>query len=426
MKQLLVLSVILAFTPLPAFAQAGTVAGVFVPPKVKLADTNMLNAGTGTVIVNVLVRANGTFRVEGVTHSTNPELNRIALDIARRSHYTPATKGRVPVVSLYKVRLNFSGNGLSRYETIIGTGAYSRAKGSLQGYLLKHPTDTRARFDLGLAEAFMGDDAGAVEAFEKAGPIPDKFKAVAGKAYASRAVALMKEKNYNDALPLAKKAVILAPNYQALGNLGFVELKTGDVASAVSDLVKARAAAAINKAPSERRADISVNLAAAYARQGDIPQAKAYAAEAAELDPADTAGYEAVRDAYAEQAETSLKASRYEEAGALYDQAASTAVAAASKATLYANAAFAYLQAKPKPASAHAKVEAEKALAIDPHHAGANFAEGIALADQGKRHEALTYLVVADTAAKAGTDPVLTQNIENAIARLNGSRKKRA
>jgi tetratricopeptide (TPR) repeat protein len=423
MKRVLLLSAVLALVPVVAFAQTGTVAGAYVPPHIKLANTNLLNVGTGTVVVKVFVRADGTFAVQGITQSTNHDLNPSALDIARHSTYTPATKGGVPVVSFYELRLNFTGNGLSRYEAIIGTGAYASAKSNLQTYLLKHPADVRARFDLGLAESFMGDDAGAVEAFEKAGPVPEQFKAVASKSYAAQAVTLIKAEKYDDALPLAKKAVLLSPSYQTLDNLGLVELKTGDTASALTDLDKARTLAALEKAPLDRRADIASNLAAVYARKGDLPEAKAYAAEAVQLDPSAVVGYAAVRGVYTDQAEVAMKAGHYTDAAALYEQAAT--VSPSDKATLYANAAFSYLKMKTRAASELAKADADKALAIDPHHAGANFAAGIALADQGKRREALAYLSIADVAAKNGTDSVLTQNIEKYIADLNGSKKKR-
>lgn len=423
MKRPIILIALTALAPLAAFAQVGTDAGAYVPPRVTLADSNELNAGAGTVIVKVLVKADGVAQVQGVVSSTNRDLNHTALDIARHSRYKAATKGGVPVVSLFEVTLNFKGNGLSRYETIIGTGAYERAKGELQVYLVKHPNDQRAQLDLGLAESFIGDNAGAVAAFEKAGPIPNKFQSVAGKAYGTRAVALVKDQQYADALVYAKKAALLQPGYQSFDNLGSVELKAGDAASAAADLEKARASAITEKASDRRRASIAVKLAAAYVARGDLGQAKAYAAEAQHFDPTETQGYMAVENAYADQAAAALKDNRNSDAASLYEQAA--AISLTDKAMLYSNAAAAYLREKPKAANDKAKADADKALAVDAHSAQANYVAGVAAANQGKRREALAYLNTADAAAKASTDVVLTDSIEKAIQQLNPPRKKR-
>ena len=423
MKRPIILVALTALVPLAAFAQVGTDSGAYVPPRVKLSDTSALNSGSGTVVVKVLVKADGLSEVKGVVSSTNPDLNRTALDIARHSRYVAGTKGGVPVVSLFEVTLNFKGNGLSRYETIIGTGAYERAKGELQVYLVKHPNDERAQLDLGLAESFIGDSAGAVAAFEKAGSIPEKFRTVAGKAYGTRAIALMNDQKFPDALVFAKKAALLQPGYQAYDNLGTVELKAGDAASAAADLEKARAMAITEIASGRRRASIAAKLTAAYVVRGDLGQAKAYAAEAQRLDPSETRGYMAVENAYSDQAASALKDNRNADAALLYEQAA--AISLSDKAMLYSNAAAAYLREKPKPANDKAKAEADKALAIDPHSAQANYVAGVAAANQGKRREALAYLNAADATAKAGSDVVLTDSIEKAIQQVNGPRKKR-
>lgn len=87
---------------------------------------------------------------------------------------------------------------------------------------------------------------------------------------------------------------------------------------------------------------------------------------------------------------------------------------------MYVNAAFSYLNAKPQPDNAKAKADADKALAIDANGAPANFAAGIALANDGKSAEAMTYLRRAEAAAKAGTDANLTASIQAAIKQLGG------
>ncbi len=90
----------------------------------------------------------------------------------------------------------------------------------------------------------------------------------------------------------------------------------------------------------------------------------------------------------------------------------------------YTQAALSYLNAQPKPDATNAKAAADKALALKPDDATANFAAGIALADQpGKTQDALVYLNKADTLAKGGTDAKLTAQIEAAIKQLNGTSK---
>src|SRR2546423_2514988 len=104
-------------TPLSVLAQASPGAGTgYAPPKViKFATSAVPNVDTGTVIVEVIVRADGTSGVKRIVSSTNHNDDKAALDIARRSVYKPATKGGMPIVSVFDVTLNFKGNGLNRY-----------------------------------------------------------------------------------------------------------------------------------------------------------------------------------------------------------------------------------------------------------------------------------------------------------------------
>jgi hypothetical protein len=77
---------------------------------------------------------------------------------------------------------------------------------------------------------------------------------------------------------------------------------------------------------------------------------------------------------------------------------------------------------KPNADSAKAKADADKALALAPGDAQANFAAGVALANQGSTKDALVYLNKADTAAKAANDTQLATAIENAIKQLGGAK----
>jgi len=82
-----------------------------------------------------------------------------------------------------------------------------------------------------------------------------------------------------------------------------------------------------------------------------------------------------------------------------------------------------YLNLKPKPDNDKAKADADKALAVAPDNAVANYAAGIALANQaGKSKDALVYLNKADASAKSGNDTSLATAIENAIKQLNGTK----
>lgn len=395
----------------------------YVPPKVlKLATSSSPTLGPGTVVVEVLVRADGTFAVQRIIKSSNHENDQAALDIARRSSYKPASKAGMPIVSTYDVTLNFAGNGLNRYEQmIIGSGAYTRAKSELEIYVAKHPNDARARLDLGIAESFMNDSTNAVTSFDKAGVIPEKFKPIAAKAYSDRAFALSTSKNFEAALDPAKKAVQLAPGYETFNALAFAELGANDAKAAVPDFEKARALAESGKASPERRATILANLAAAYAKLGEQEKAKTFAAQAKHLDASAIGGYAAIEHEYVDQANTSMTAGKYAEAAALFEQAAE--IAPSDVAVLYTNAAFAHLQEKPKAANDKAKIDADKALAMDAKNAGANFAAGIALANQGKRQDALAYLGKADQSAKVGKDAVLTANIEKTIQQLSARKR---
>ena len=63
------------------------------------------------------------------------------------------------------------------------------------------------------------------------------------------------------------------------------------------------------------------------------------------------------------------------------------------------------------------KAEADKALAIDPNDASANYVAGIALANQGDRSGAIPYLQKAK--ANAGPDAALGAQIESVLKNLN-------
>jgi tetratricopeptide (TPR) repeat protein len=410
-------------------------AATFVAPKMtQRAVSSVPVAGAGTVVVQVLVNADGSYKVQKVISSTNSADNAAALDIARHSSYKPATSGGAATKAFYDYTLVFKGRSGSAstgqsgnlaavfpFEQMVRAGNYSAAKSGLQVYLAKHPSDARALTFLGVSEVFLGDNAGAVAAFDKVTVIPDAYKAIALKAYTDRETALSNAKDYKGAEVPQRHVVAIQPGYPSYDNLAFLELSAGDYASAVADFQTARTRAATEHAPASERATIDANLAAAYAKSGDVEKAKPIAAEAKQFDPSQNGGYAAIESVYAGQADDDMKAAKYADAAALYEQAAG--VAPADAVTLYVNAAFALIREKTADGYTAAKADADKALAIDPANAGANFAEGVALANEGKHDDAVTYLNKADTSAKAGSDASLTANIENVLKQLNSAPK---
>ncbi len=71
---------------------------------------------------------------------------------------------------------------------MIGAGNYSGAKGGLNAVYRGAPGRQAAHVDLGVANAFLLDYPAAAAAFDAAGPIPENYRAVAGKAYAEDAI----------------------------------------------------------------------------------------------------------------------------------------------------------------------------------------------------------------------------------------------
>ncbi len=430
----------LALGPAPAPAANGT-ENYYTPPKLKTQGSSTSPvAGAGTVIVKVLVAKDGSAKVQGVVRSTNHADDAPALEIARTSTYRPATRGTLAQTAFYDFTLKFttkggsaslagdaggSGGGggtLATFERQIRSGNYRSAQTGLSGYIAQHPDDTKAQVDLGVASAYLNDATAAATAFGKAGTIPGNYKPLAAKAYNDAAGEAYKKKEYAAAIVAAKHAVELVPGPFTYNTLGTAEDAANDHAAAVADLEKARTLAAADTAlkPADR-AHIDVNLVSAYLGAGKPEAAKPLVDEVTKLDPAQTGAQVFFANYYSKTANDLVAAGKFAEGAATYEQAA---VAAPSQAVAsYVGAAFAYLKIKPNPANDKAKADADKALSIEPANAPANFAAGIALANQsGKTKDALVYLNKADASAKTGSDPSLTAAIETAIKQLNGAK----
>jgi tetratricopeptide (TPR) repeat protein len=420
----------LVAAPIATLAQSNGTENYYFPPKlVKRGTAATPIVGPGTVVVKVLVNADGSFKVEDIIRSTNHGNDAAAKEIAQTSTYRAATRGGKPIVAFYDFTLKFTGTSVSSsgdegelagLERMIKAGNYAGAKAGLTTYTAAHPDDKPARIDLGVALTFLGDYQGATAAYDAAGTIPANYRAVAGKAYAERAVSLTGAKDYAGAVAAAKRSVELSPNVATYNTLGFAELGAGDFENSIRDLEKARDLAVAAKVSAHDRALIESNLASAYIGAGNLDGAKSAAAEATKLDPAVTGAQVAIASYYAKKGKELADSGKQLEAAGSYEQAALAAPGAA--VTMYVNAAFSYLNVKPKPENAKAKADADKALAIDPNSAGANFAAGIALANDGKNTEALAFLNRAEASAKSGNDPNLTAGIQAAIKQVGGGK----
>lgn len=429
----------LAFAvPLAATADAATPA-YYVPPKLKSQGKSVsLVAGPGTVVVKVLVAKTGTATVQGVVRSSNHADDAAALEIAKSSTYRPATRGAVAETAFYDYTLKFAGKGsaasdasdvsapaaggLSQYERQIRSGNYAGAQSGLKAYVAQHPSDSKAFVDLGVSSAFLGQATVAADAFDKAGTVPDTARALAAKAYNDAASERLKAKEYPGAVSAAKRAVALAPSPFTYNTLGTAEDAAGDHAAAIADLEKSRSLGAADASfkPADR-ATIDANLVSAYLAANRPDDAKTLVDEIAKLDPSQTNAQLHFANYYVKSASDLANAGKYVEAAAQYDKAAVAAPSQAADA--YASAALSYLKVKPNADNVRAKAEADKALALAPDNASANFAAGVALANQpGKTKDAIAYLNRADASAKKGSDQSLTATIENVLKQLNGAK----
>ncbi len=424
--------------PLAASA-ADITANYYTPPKLKTQGTSKTPVGgAGTVVVKVLVTKTGAATVQGVIKSTNHRDDAAALEIAKSSTYRPATRGSVAQTAFYDFTLKFASNGsgaaqtsaasgeapggLAGFEREIRAANYAGAQSGLQTFIAAHPSDTKAQVDLGVASAFLGQYSAAAEAFDKAGTVPDNYKALAAKAYNDAASEKIVAKDYPVAIADAKHAVALAPSPFTYNTLGTAEEAANDHTASIADLEKARSlAAAISGFKGTDLAKIDANLVLSYLAADKADRAKPILDEIAKSDPSATNAQQYVRGYYEKSASDLVKAKKFTDAAALYEKAAVTFPSIA--ATEYANAAFMYLQAQPKPDNDHAKADADKALALDPNNASANFAAGVSLANQpGKTKDALVFLNKADASAKAGNDTALAANVENVLKQLNGNK----
>ncbi len=417
----------------PAVAQ--TSASYYFPAKLlKQGKATSPNAGAGTVVVQVAVNPDGTFKVQNVIRSTNPGNNKAALEIAQTSKYKPAERGGKAIFAFYDFTLKFTkssvssveedtggptSGSLSTYTGMIRDGKYSEAKTGLDSYVAAHPSDTEGQGLLGVANTYLKDYPSAVKAFDLAGTLSPKVAPMAAEAYLQYAESPSTDKSA--AVDAAKKAVQYTPNVATYNVLGNAQQNNGDFAAGVTSFEKALSLAQADpKFTPHSRAILEANLANAYAAAGDMTKAEAAAAASVKLDPSVTTAKSAVAEYYFKKGQDLEKDGKYADAAAQYE--AGAAESPSDAVTLYSQAALAYLNMKPSAQPAKAKADADKALAIDANSPRANFLAGVALADQGNSKDALTYLNKADSAAKAANDTALVAQIEAAIKQLSGGK----
>jgi tetratricopeptide (TPR) repeat protein len=374
------------------------------PPKlIKQGTSTAEIPGPGTVVVQVFVKADGTFKVTRIIRSTNHQDDQAALEIARTSKYAPATNGKNKVAEFYDFTLKFTAGSASASAQSGSSEAH--ASGSLQ--------EAIAAFN-------SGKYSESAAAFDKVSSVPPQYKLVAANAYAKAAEAAISAKDASTAVADAKKANQYSPGAATYNLLGTAQIQAGDNAGAIQSLEQARTmASSDSKIDAKQRATIDANLVAAYAEAGQIDKASALVQEIKQLDPSNTAAASRVVAYYSTKGDEAQKAGDQSTAASLFDKAA--ALGGPYAATMYTKESFALMQVT-KPDWKAAKAAADKALAIKPDDPTANLAEGIALANDGKKADAITYLQKADASAKASGDTGVASKAEQFLKQLGAGK----
>jgi len=378
-------AVALAFAAFaPAHAQY---ANEFVPAKRLTAGTASAPvAGTGIVIVQVQVNADGSHKVTKIIRSTNSGNNEAATQIANSATYRPAHRGKTAVVSFYDYTLKFTGRtvaaqsdtgALGQIRGLIRSSNYSVAKTKAAAYVLANPGDPVGRTLLGLADYYAGDMPGSAAAFAAVSPIDKRYAAVAAHAFAAAVMSTVNT-NPNLALSYAQKAYALDKGPNALFALGVAQLGANQAAAAIPNLKAARDAAFADKTTGlQSKINLDSALMQAYAKSGDLDKATVVGNEIRQLDPTSTAPQRVLGNLALNAAFAALTAKQYDLAVTNFDKAADVGDSLV-KVTAYAQAALA-LTSVAKPDYTKVKTYADKALAVKVDDPLANYAEAVAL-----------------------------------------------
>jgi tetratricopeptide (TPR) repeat protein len=219
----------------------------------------------------------------------------------------------------------------------------------------------------------------------------------------------------------AQKAVALDPSTNSKYALGQAQLASKQYTDAIATLKQVRASAfADPKTPTNAKVAIDTALMNAYLQTNDTQDVAAMAAEVKQIDPTSTLPGRVMGNGLLNAGVNASNAKNYDEALKDFDQAAAAGDPEVS-VTAYTQAAF--LVAKmDKPDYKRMQAYADKALALKPNDAMANFAEGIALTgqwasshDDGTKKKASDALDKADQQAKAEGNEALSLQIESFV-----------
>ena len=384
--------------------------------------------GAGSVTLTIFVRKSGAPGAVKIAKSSNHGDDAAALEIAKNSTFRPGLSDDRPVDAFYTMQLTFGPSAavidsgryssqVARANALLRANKFAAARAALQSYLAGHPRDRDARMLLAVADTYLNDVQAAVVEFDSAGPIPDRFKIIAFKAYSDAAVESLEAKNSDRAIQLSTKALALQQNVNVLYVRGTASANAQHYAPAIDDLERAKALAAAEHADSQTVNAIDASLVDAYLSGGQIDRGIVLAAALKRRDPSNTRIDETLLAYYNQQSIAALQAGKRDDAVADLENGArmipSHAVALYVQATNILSGGL-------SPDWKRVKAEADKALAINPNDASSNYVAGIALANQNDVSGAIVYLQKAR--AGAGSDASLSAQIDSALKSL-GARK---
>jgi len=425
----LIASAVLAAFPLAAFAQTSS---VYTPPKlIKQGTASAAVAGPGAVTVQVFVKKDGTFKVNRVIKSTNVADNAVALEIAKTATYKPALRDGVPVDGFYDYILNLGGavslekpatasGPTAQAYALIRDGKYADAKATLTAYLQGHPGDPQASTLLGVANAFAGNDDEAAEAFDSVPTIPDQYHTLAVQAYTKHTSNLLDAQKYSDALASAGHVVALSPDSpNGYFFRGLANANQSQYATALPDLQKALELLKGMKPDDKTLANFEYWIAISQLNTGAYEAAAVTSKDVTRLDP--LRGPSLAQDAFVVVSNAAIalvNAGKPAESVAQFEQGAS--IFPASAANFYGQAAFVLLGEKP-PDFKKVKVEADKALALDPTNGRALFANAYVANNAGDQKGAIADINKAKASPLYGTDASFAKQVDDTSKKLNAA-----
>jgi TonB family protein len=378
---------------IPASAQY---ANEYSPPKlVHQGSTSKPIAGSGEVVVQVQVNADGTHKATRILRSSNKGDNRAAMEIAQTSSYSTAHRGKTPVTGFYDFTLRFHGSSLAgaggvsaaslggargQIDNLIRAGNYNAAVAKAQSALASSPDDRILNSEAGAAQFFLNNDVEAAAAFDKVPNIPKEFANVAAQAY-QLAAAKLADSNPALAVKYGQRAVTMAPSGGSYFALGTAQLQNGNPSAATDSLKKSRELAfADPKTDLKSRVSIDSQLMQAYLKSGDNASAATVADEIKKLDPSSDAAQVIMGNQYMAKGNDESKSGNHQAAIGDYEKAAQVGGPKLA-VTAYAGAALEESRVD-HPDYTVMKADADKALAIDPNDGTALYAEGVALFGQ--------------------------------------------